>query len=83
MTAFRDRTIETQRQCDRLIGSRNARLRFDLQLADVMDVGGNSAPESWRVWVETPDGRVLASGTGYNGSVAFDAMLKKLKELRT
>ena len=82
MTAFRDRMIDTQRECDRLLGDRNARLRFDFRLSDAVDVGGVSQDDSWRVWVETSAG-VVASGKGRNGSVAFDAMLKQLREKKS
>ena len=71
--------IETQRECERLLGDRNARLRFDFRLSETVDVGGVSADGSWRVWVESPAG-VVASGIGANGSIAFDAMLEELRE---
>ena len=79
MSTFRERMREAQRQCDRLIGHRNARLRFDMRLADTIDPGGNGGDETWTVWIEA-DGIVLASATGCNGGIACDAMLQKIKE---
>ena len=72
--------IEAQQQCDRLLGHRNARLRFDMRLADTVDIGGNGRPETWTVWIEAPGGLTLASGKGPSGSIAFDAMLDILRE---
>lgn len=80
MSAFRGRMLETQRECDRLLGNRNARLRFDMRLSDPIDVGGNGLADSWRVWVESADGTILASGQGNSGGNAYDALLAALKE---
>ena len=45
-------------------------------------MGGVSTAGSWRVWVESPAG-VVASGVGEDGGVAFDAMLKQLREKKS
>ncbi len=83
MSAFRERVRDAQRACDVILGHRNAHLRFDMRLADTIDASGCGNPDTWRVWIESQDGTVLASGEGHNGVAALDVVIQKLKEKTT